>query len=452
MAFVPDIGWGDSKRDGIRFMRQSAGRGIHLGSADEDRRPAAVHERRLDALAEVAVKAGLGLAAGQELIVTAPCAALPLVRRIAEHAYKAGAVYVHHFFTDDEMTLMRYRHANEAAFDFAPEWLFDGLANALANGAARLTVVGGDPELLAGEDPAKVARARHASAKASRPIMELLAGVATNWTTVAFATPSWAKAIFPDAPADAAVARLWEEIFLAARSDGPDPVERWRAHARDLEARAKFLSNKRYATLRFVGPGTDLRIGLADGHLWQGGLALSKTGLVCSPNIPSEEVFTTPHRDRVEGHVTFTRPLCLQGSLIEGASITFSTGEVVEANARVGEDLLRRLLTADEGARRLGEVGLVPNSSPVSKSGLFFYNTLFDENAGSHVALGQAFDKCIDGGDRMDRDDLLAHGANRSAVHIDCVIGSAHMDVEAVTADGRRERVMEGGEWVSSAA
>lgn len=406
-------------------------------------------EGALDSLAEVAIQVGLGLVEGQALVVTAPTEALPLVRRVAEHAYMAGATQVIPLFSDDEMMLARFRHASDASLDDAPDWLFEGLAKALAGGAARLTIAGGDPVLLSGQSPARVARARMAFAKASRPVMELMRAVATNWTTIAYVTAPWAAKVFPDLPEELAMAELWDAVFRASRVDGADAVEGWRAHARDLEERAAFLDRQHYASLHFRGPGTDLRVGLMSGHRWRGGAATSKNGIVCSPNIPSEEVFTAPDRGSVDGHVTLTRPLSLQGTIVEGVELTFSEGELSHVEARQGAELLRAIVGSDEGARRLGEVGLVPASSAVAKTGLLFCNTLFDENAGSHAALGQSFDACVEGGDRLGTAELLARGANQSAIHIDCVIGSEQVDVDAETADGRHERVMEKGEWVA---
>jgi aminopeptidase len=407
------------------------------------------YEARLERLAEVAVRVGLGLAAGQEVVMTAPVDALPLARRITEQAYKAGASQVTTLFSDEEATLARFRHAPDASFDYAPGWLFDGMAAAYRAGAARLAIVGEDPALLAGQDPEKVARANRARSKAYQPALELIAGFATNWTIVSAATPAWAKAVFPKEPEDVAVARLWEAIFAASRVDGPDPIEAWASHNRSLVARREAMNERRYAALRFRGPGTDLVVGLADDHEWGGGGTRAKNGLMCNANIPTEEVFTTPHKDRVAGSVTSTKPLSYQGTLIEEIHVRFEDGRIVDAKARTGQEVLRKVLDTDEGARRLGEVALVPYSSPISQSGLLFFNTLFDENAASHIALGQSYSKCIRGGGEMSAEDLAARGANRSLIHIDWMIGSAAIAVDGVRSDGSSEALMRKGEWVS---
>jgi len=408
------------------------------------------HAQLLDRLAEVAVRVGLGLKAGQELVITAPLDALPLARRITEHAYRAGASLVTTFYSDEEATLMRYRHGRDESFDTASAWLFEGMAAAYRNGAARLAIVGEDPSLLAKEDPDKVSRANRARSQAYMPALNLIAGFDINWTIVSAATPSWAKAVFPDDPEDVAVAKLWRAIFSASRVDTPDPIVAWESHNASLQARTRMLNGRNYAALHFRGPGTDLRVGLADGHEWNGGSTAAKNGIVCNANIPTEEVFTTPHKDRVDGTVTSTKPLSYNGTLIQDIQVRFEGGRIVESRARTGESVLGKVLDTDEGARRLGEVALVPFSSPISRSGLLFFNTLFDENASSHIALGQAYSKCIRGGGHMSEDELSARGSNRSLIHIDWMIGSDQVDVDGVTADGRAEPLMRGGEWVTA--
>ena len=411
--------------------------------------PSLAHAERLDRLAALAVRVGLNLAPGQELVMTAPAEALPLARRITEQAYKAGASLVTCLLGDDEMTLARYRHAPDEAFDVAPAWLFDGMAEAFRRGAARLAIVGDNPSLLAAEDPAKVARANRARSVAYRPALELITATAINWTLVASATPAWATAVFPGLPEEAALARLWDAIFAASRADAADPVTAWAEHNAKLMAKRRMLNERRYAALRFRGPGTDLTVGLADDHEWQGGATTAKNGVLCNANIPTEEVFTTPHRDRVDGVVRSTKPLSYQGTLIEDIAVRFEKGAIVEATASSGAEVLAKVIATDEGARRLGEVALVPYSSPISKSGLLFFNTLFDENAASHIALGQAYSKCIRGGGAMSEADLVARGTNRSLIHIDWMIGSAEIDVDGVDEDGRAEPLMRGGEWVA---
>ena len=404
-------------------------------------------ETKLDRLAETAVKVGLGLARGQELVMTAPLESLPLVRRITDYAYRAGASLVSTLFTDDEATLSRYRFASDESFDLAAVWLQDGLANAYRKGAARLAITGADPALLAGQDAKKVSRANVAFSKASRPAMELITRHEINWTIVAAATPAWAKLVFPGLPEDAAMARLWEAIFRTTRIDVPDPVAEWRAHGAQLQSRVKLLNDRRFAALRYQGPGTDLTIGLADGHLWCGGGSTAKNGIAGFPNMPTEEVFTTPHKDRVDGTVTSTKPLSYQGTLIDGIRVEFQGGRVTRTAAKQGEAILKSMLATDEGACRLGEVALVPHSSPIAQSGLLFWNTLFDENAASHIALGQAYSTCLIDSEGLSDAEFSARGANESLIHVDWMIGSGELNVDGLKADGASVPLMRRGEW-----
>jgi aminopeptidase len=407
------------------------------------------HEARLDRLAEIAVRVGLGgLQPGQELVMTSPLAALPLSRRITAHAYRAGASLVTTMFSDDEATLLRYRLAADDSFDRAAGWLYDGMAAAFRNGAARLAIVGEDPSLLAAADPAKVARANHARSIAYRPAMQLITDTVINWSLVASATPAWAQAVFPDLPEAEAVAQLWEAIFAVSRVDAEDPIAAWATHNATLMARRRQLNEKRYAALHFRGPGTDLRVGLADQHEWMGGLSTARNGVTGNPNIPTEEVFTTPHGGRTEGTVTSTKPLAYQGTLIRDIAVRFEAGSIVQATASTGQDVLQRMISTDDGARRLGEVALVPASSPIARSGLLFFNTLFDENAACHIALGQSYSRCFTDRGKAGPEALAERGANRSLIHVDWMIGSAQVDVDGITAAGEAEPMMRSGEFV----
>lgn len=410
-------------------------------------RPQAIDPAKLDKLAEVAIRVGLNLQPGQDLFLTAPVAALPLVRRIAEHAYKAGAGIVTPMLADEEITLARYRYAPDASFDKAPGWLYEGVAKAFSANTARLAVVGDNPMLLANEDPAKVGRASKANSVAYQPALEKIAGFDINWNILAYPSAAWAKQVFPDDVEEVAVGKLAEAIFAASRINEADPVAAWAAHNAALRTRRDWLNGQRFASLHFTGPGTDLVVGLADGHDWQGGASPAKNGVVCNPNIPTEEVFTTPHARRVDGHVSSTKPLSYQGSLIDGIQVRFEGGRIVEAKASRGEAVLNKVLDTDGGSRRLGEVALVPHSSPISKSGILFYNTLFDENASCHIALGQCYSKCFVDGANLTPEQIAAQGGNKSLIHIDWMIGSGEVDIDGVHADGRRVPVFRKGEW-----
>jgi aminopeptidase len=402
---------------------------------------------KLDRLAQVAIKVGLRLKAGQDLLVTAPTAALPLVRKVTEHAYKAGAGLVTPILSDEQITLLRYRYGHDEGFDRAAGWLYEGMSKAFDANTARLAIVADNPMLLAGEDPAKVARASKANSIAYKPALERIVNFDINWNIIAYPSPSWAKLVFPGDEESVAVSRLADAIFSASRVDNDNAIAAWQTHNEALGVRRTWLNEQRFGALHFSGPGTDLTVGLADGHEWQGGGSAAKNGIVCNANIPSEEVFTTPHARRVDGHVVSTKPLSYQGSLIEGIAVRFEEGRIVEAKATRGEEVLIKVLDTDEGARRLGEVALVPHSSPISKSGLLFFNTLFDENAACHIALGQCYSKCFVNGTTLTPQQIAAQGGNTSLIHIDWMIGSDEIDIDGLYADGRRVPVFRKGEW-----
>ncbi|MGA3045747.1 MAG: aminopeptidase [Terracidiphilus sp.] len=406
------------------------------------------HKQKLDLLAEVAIRVGLGLQTGQELVMTASLDTLPLARRITEHAYRAGASLVTTLYTDDESTLMRYHFAPDSSFDHAAKWLYDGMGAAFKSGAARLAIAGSNPSLLSNEDPEKVGRANRAVSQAYRPALELITRHAINWTIVAAATPAWAALMFPEDTPDVALDKVWEAIFQTSRINVPDPVAAWKTHDAALHHRAAYLNEKRFAYLQYRGPGTDFRLGLADDHLWLGGGTTAGNGFYCIPNMPTEEVFTTPHKDRADGTVTATKPLSHQGTMIEGIQVRFEKGRIVDARATRGQEVLQKLIDTDDGARRLGEVALVPHSSPIAASGMLFFHTLFDENAASHIALGQAYSSCLRDGDKLTPEQLAAKGANDSLIHVDWMIGSADLDIDGITATGAVEPLMRQGEWV----
>jgi len=403
-------------------------------------------QENLEKLAELAIRVGLNLEKGQEVIATAPIEAVDFVRLLAEKAYGHGASLFTVIYGDNVMARKRLSLTPEEGLDKAPAWLYEGMAKAFREGAARLAVSGNDPKALEGLPPERIGRAQQAQSRAYKPALDAITEFVTNWTIVPYAHPGWAKAVFPGLPEEEAVARLWQAIFQATRADAEDPVAAWEAHNRNLHQKVAYLNERRFHALHFRGPGTDLVVGLAEGHLWQGGATPTKKGLLCNPNLPTEEVFTAPHRERVEGVVRSTRPLALGGQLVEGLWARFEKGYAVEVGAEKGEEVLLKVLATDEGARRLGEVALVAADNPIAQTGLVFFDTLFDENAASHIAFGQAYAENLEG--RPSGEAFRNRGGNESLVHIDWMIGSEEVDVDGLYPDGTRVPLMRRGLWV----
>lgn len=412
-------------------------------------------EHLLDTYAELIVRVGLNLRAGQRLLIIGPLAsggvsldAAPLVRRLAARAYQAGAPLVEAIWGDEELQVARFRHAPGESFTQTSAWLAAALRDHVDGGHAVLSIYANDPDKFRNEDPQLISSVQQATARAVRDFRERISRNDTNWTVSAAAAPAWAARVFPHLDAEQGTARLWETIASLCRLDQPDPVSAWRTHLEELARRRDRLNRSRYHALKYRAPGTDLTIGLAEGHTWVSGQSASRNGILFAPNIPTEEVFTMPHKDRVDGVVRSSRPLSYGGTLIEDFSIRFDRGRAVEVNAATGQAVLRELVSTDEGAARLGEVALVPHSSPVSRSGLLFYNTLFDENAASHLAFGAAYKFTMTDGESMPDERFVDAGGNRSAIHVDFMIGSAELDIDGVAADGSSEPLMRKGEWV----
>lgn len=355
-------------------------------------------QEKLERYADLLVRIGVNLQAGGKLQLNTPLEAAPLARLIVRKAYEAGARAVSVRYDDPQLTRILFETAPEEALEYAPEWQVQETLHKISDGYAFLSIAGNDPDLLSGLDGERIARRSKALAQANRPVAEHMGSFAVNWSIGAMPVPSWARKVFPDLSEEEAIARLWDAIFTVTRADRPDPVGAWRAHTEALAHRREYLNQRRYEALHFRGPGTDLTVGLANPHVWVGGAWPAQNGIPGVPNLPTDEVFTAPHRERVNGTVRATKPLSVRGTLIDGIEVRFQDGQVVEARANSGEATLHSLLDTDEGARRLGEVALVAASAPVARTGLLFYNTLFDENAASHIALGHAYAFNVEGG------------------------------------------------------
>ncbi|KKO52987.1 peptidase M29 [Paenibacillus sp. DMB20] len=402
---------------------------------------------QLENYAELAVKVGVNVQPGQTVVVMAPIAAADLVRLITLKAYEAGARNVHVEYNDEQLSKIKYLHAPEEAFSEYPQWRAKAMEEYAENGAAFIQIYSPDPDLLNGVDPSRIATAAKTAAAALNKYRSYLMAHANAWTLISYATPEWAAKVFPDDAEEAALEKLWERIIDATRINRENPVEAWREHNEKLSEIVKVLNDKRYGKLQYEGPGTSLTIELPKGHLWLGGAKYNAKGVLFNPNIPTEEVYTLPSKDGVNGTVRSTKPLNNNGVVIDGFQLTFKDGKVVDFTAEKGAEALRKLLDTDDGARALGEVALVPHDSPISNADVIFYNTLFDENASCHLALGQAYPVNLEGGKDMDDQELAKHGVNKSLIHVDFMIGSDQLSIDGITEDGRREAIFRSGNW-----
>ncbi len=404
---------------------------------------------RLEAYADLLVRVGVNVQPGQKLMVRANVDDAPLVRKIVDIAYAVGSPYVEVFWADGAVSRSRFLKGPAGSFGIIPEYRAQGMNQLALEGAASLAITSEDPDLFAGVNPENVAAFQAAWRQAVKPYMQQSMSDAIQWCVAGAASAGWAGKVFPDRPEEDAVQALWDAIFTATRISTSDPVGNWHKHNEELRTQKEKLNARHYASVHFRGPGTDLVVGLADGHKWDGGVSHNPTGAAFVANMPTEEVFTAPHSRRVNGHVRASMPLSYNGTLIDDFTVHFENGEAVKAVAGKGQSVLDSILAADEGARRLGEVALVPASSPIAQAGILFLNTLFDENAASHIALGRGYPTTVEGATGMSEEEARATGLNESSVHVDFMIGSAEMDVDGIRQDGSAEPLMRKGAWVS---
>lgn len=402
-------------------------------------------QEQLKKYAALAVRTGVNLQAGQQLEIRAGIENAPLVREITRVAYEVGASNVYVQWSDDEMTKIRYFDAPEDSFDVFPQWLtarFDQLAE---EKTAFLSVVSEDPDLLNGVESSRIARANKAAGVALANWRKFVMSDNVSWCVIAAPSEAWAAKVFPDS--ERAVEELWDAILKATRVDQDNPVAAWEQHDANLRTKATFLTEKKYKKLHYTSPGTELTIELPERHVWLGGGGPNADGVDFIANLPTEEVFTLPNKTGVNGHVASTKPLSYSGNLIDEFTLWFEDGKIVKAEAKQGQAALDELISLDEGARYLGEVALVPHHSPISDSGILFYNTLFDENASCHLAIGRAYSTCLENGPSLSNEELAEQGANDSMTHVDFMIGSAGLSIDGELADGTREPVMREGNW-----
>ena len=403
--------------------------------------------QQLDRYARLALTVGLNLQEGQPLLLSGSAESLPLLRALTRAAYDMGASAVVAEIRDPLLDRIGVEEVREQFLDYVPDWNVRARLRAIEEGAALLSLLDDDPNLLQGVDQTHLQRRMQATMRARRPYLERVGAHSVNWLAIGGAADGWARAVFPDLNADEAVERLWQAIFATVRLDEPDPAAAWREHLRRLQERAAALNREHFSALVFRGPGTDLRVGLAPRHVWKSAVADAQNGVRFVPNLPTEEVFTAPDPNRVEGVVSSTRPLNVGGTLVEGIKAEFAAGKAVSLRAEHGEEALRGLLATDAGALRLGEVALVETPNPVYATGLLFMNTLYDENAASHIAFGRAYPDTL-GIDSGADDALGAAGGNVSMVHLDWMIGSPEVSVWGLRESGEEVPLMAAGRWL----
>lgn len=406
-------------------------------------------ENKLKEYAKLLIEVGLGLRAGQTLLIQSPVDCAPFARLCADAAYDAGAREVVMSWSDDYLNRARYLRADGAVFDTVPAWRERFFNDYAAEGVPRLVIDATDPETLRGVDTDRILRAQRAAGKVLEPYYHTYMNNDAPWCIAAIPIPSWAKKVFPELSEDEAMGKLWDAIFETVRINGDGrSSERWREHLATLEARKDKLNALRFKSLHYTNAlGTDLTVELPEGHLWAAGNGATPKGQPFVANMPTEEIFTAPHRLGVNGVVYAALPLVDNGNIIDKFHFVVKDGRIVEARAEVGEEFLKAAYTVDEGACRFGEVALVPYDSPISNQGILYYNTLFDENARCHLAFGEAYPECLKGGNAMTREELKEHGLNWSINHVDFMVGTADLSIVGTTHDGREIPVFVNGNF-----
>ncbi len=404
-------------------------------------------DENLDLYAKLAVQIGINVQKGQRVLINAPVQAAEYVRRLVRESYAAGAYDVYVDWHDDQVGLTRYLMASDEALVDVPQWLVHKHETLLDQGTARISVYAPTPDLYKDVDPQRLASATLAQQKAMKKVQDAVAKTETSWLVISPATEEWAAQVYPEEAPDAALAHLWNELFHLCRIDRDDPIQAWEEHVEDLKRRADFLTGHAFESLHYEGPGTDLVVRLPKGHLWLSAGETDAQGTFCVVNLPTEEAFTAPQRDGVNGTVRATMPLNYNGVTVENIRLELKDGQIVKYEADTGLEALRSIIETDEGGRRLGEIALVSQDSPIARSGKLYYNTLYDENASCHIAIGMAYPTCLAGGRDMSEEELIAAGLNQSMTHVDFMIGSDALNVTAQASDGAQVPIIRQGRW-----
>lgn len=407
----------------------------------------ATFNEKLEKYAELIVKVGVNVQPNQKVVINSSIESAPLSRLITKKAYEAGASDVIINWADEKVTLLRYQNSPIDIFEKAPIHRAAERIELAHENAVFISVISDNPDLLKGVDGKKIAAGQKAMGQALEEFRQMIQSNTISWTVVGAASEGWAAKVFPDLPQSEQVPALWETIFETTRINTADPVQTWKNHDETLNNKATYLNEQQYSALHYTAPGTDLTIGLPKNHVWVGAGSINKQGKEFMANMPTEEVFSCAEKNSVNGYVSSTKPLSYAGNIIDKFKITFKDGRIIDVAAEQGEDILKDLVATDEGSHYLGEVALVPNPSPISQSGILFYNTLFDENASNHLAIGSAYAFNIKGGEDMSREELEQAGVNSSVTHVDFMIGSDKMNIDGITATGEKVPVFRNGDW-----
>lgn len=398
--------------------------------------------------ARLSVKTGVNIQKNQTLVVNSPIECAPFTRMVVEEAYLAGAKEVIVHWNDEKTSKLRYVYSPLEVFESLPDWARDSVLFYAKNGAAFLSISASDPELLKDIDPSKISTYQKSRSMALKEFNSRLMSNKNSWSIVSIPTAAWSKKVFPNVSVEDAIEKLWEEIFKIVRVDKDDPVEAWTEHKNNLKEKMDYLNSKNLKSLHFKNSlGTDLVLELVENHLWVGGAEYTEDGVEFIANMPTEEVFSMPKKTGVNGIVYSSKPLNYGGNLINNFSITFKDGKVVDFTAKTGYDTLKHLIETDEGSHYLGEVALVPYNSPISNSGIVFFNTLYDENASCHLAIGKAYSLCVKNGENLSDEELEAAGANDSLTHVDFMIGTEDLEIIGVDFHGNEHPVFQKGNW-----
>ena len=398
--------------------------------------------------ANLIIQKGVQVSQDDYVSINADLDQAPLVRLMTKAAYEAGAKQVEVQWADDILSRYHYSFQSVETLTDIPAYKIDEANAKIEKRAKRIALRSSNPNALKGIDPTKISASQRASSEALKDVRIATQANVVSWIVCAGAGVEWAKLVFPElATTEEQVDALWDQIFKTTRVYEADPIQAWDDHEAKLNEKAAFLNETQFDSLHYTGPGTDLRLGLPKNHVWESAGSLNKKGEAFVANMPTEEVFTAPDSRRADGYISSSKPLSYGGTVIDGMVFHFENGEITEVSAKEGEETLRALVEDNDGSRSLGEVALVPHKSPISQSGIIFFNTLFDENASNHLAIGQAYATSVKNGTEMSQDELKETGLNRSNVHVDFMVGNAEMDIDGVTADGTEVAIFRNGEW-----